>query len=190
MAGGSGGHEGNGHAACGPLWLRVPLTFTVALVVPLVLLLVNKVNRKMRLVSFRYLGWVFVLRSSPGGLMGQLVWCATTAEQGAAAGGPRRPLVAGSRAAGEHGGIPRDRAMWYLLWPLLPAAVFDPSFAEKFETVDVLPGNRVLFRQRTYEVEWIRRPPGPRRAPGEGRPNIGGPSTRNGGVFPNPAYGT
>ena len=119
----------------------------------------------MRLVSFRYLGWVFVLWLLLVALMGQLVWCATTAEQGAACERALADLWSRAREGRpvSRGASPAAAgAMWYLLWPLLPAAVFDPSFAEKFETVDVLPGNRVLFRQRTYEVEWIR--PAPRAA--------------------------
>ena len=82
-------------------------------------------------------------------------------------------------------------AAWYFLRPLLPAAVFDPSFAGS-ETVEVLADSRVLFRQRTYGVEWIQTGPvgsgvGIRRVD----PNIGGEvHLANGGVFPNPAYGS
>jgi hypothetical protein len=129
------------------------------LCVPLLMMVVLKLNRKARLVPGRYMGWVAV--AVKAGVLWEvlhLIWCATPEEHARACREAARE-VWGLLRGGQQismGSVPGETgAAWYALRPLLPSAVFDPSHVG--EVVEVR-GRQVVFRQRAYDVEWLQAP--------------------------------
>lgn len=176
---------------CGPLWSRFAITAIVVLVVPLILMAVNKVNRTMRLVPNRYMGWLLVaVKCWVCWNVMELAWCATTPSQGAHCRAAASDLWSRFRTGRDlsMGSLDyQSGAAWYFFRPILPTAVFDPSFVAK-ERVDILDDGRVLFRQVPRTVVWMKkRGPGNNVAITSVDAHIGGPVyVDGGGVFENP----